>query len=175
MFHTHGAHLLHVQEHLHHAEYRSQESQHRSSTRDGGQGTEVLLQVVNLQLADVLDGNADVLQVFADAADALVQHAGHGGIGRLAEVSSAVKTALPDVIPDFVHEIRADLFGLGDGHGAFKKQVDGGYTHQREQDHDGPAANAAGPLQNQFQDAHIHLLDGLTRFFRNLPSGGYIE
>ena len=93
----------------------------------------------------------------------------------MAEVPRTVKTPLSDVIPDLVHEIRADLFGLGDGHGALKKQVDGGQAHQRQQDHDGPAAYAAGPLQNQFQDAHIHLLDGLTRFFRNLPSGGYIE
>ena len=125
---------------------------HRRSARHRGQRAQVLFQPVNLQLPHILNRNADVLERFANSADALVKHAAKWGVAVRAKVSCAGQVALRNIVLQAVHEIGADLVRLLDGQKALEKHIHPNQAHERERQHDVPSA-----LHQKLEDIHIHL------------------
>ena len=142
----------HVHERADHAEHRAEETDHRSAAGDSGQERQTVFELGNLQIGDVLDGGLHVAHGPPDAPDALLYHAGDGGIGLAAQAHGDGNLAVGNVIADAVHEIHVEDRSAADG----QKTLDEDENRHAAQHQQGPHQPTA--LDEQGPQPHAGLL-----------------
>ena len=123
-------------EDLDHAKNRSEESEHRGDTGDGTQYVHVVLHLVDFELGHVFDGSFDLLHRFPEAHQALLDHAGHRGVGVFTERLGGIDVAIVHVVADLIHEVHVDLGILLDGEIPFEEDIQGSDRQDRDGDQD---------------------------------------
>ena len=141
-----------VVECLDHADYRSEEAEHRGAGCCGGQPGKAFAEGGDFKVSSVLDGHEDIVHRAAYAADAFGDEAAGRGVGALAQTHGVVKLPFVDIVADAVHEGAVGAVGAAYGQKPFNEYVDGYDAEERERNHDETAFEAEFPKRKTLLD-----------------------
>ena len=113
-----------LEESLHHTSNGTQETDHGRTGGCGSEPVEAFLQLGNLHVAHVLDGDKHIVHWATYAAHAFLNHSGIWGVGVLAQLSGLVHFTAVDEVLDFLHESGILLRGAVHGEQSLKEDVE---------------------------------------------------
>ena len=140
-----GARSGHIHKSLHHADHRTEKTDHRGAAGDGRQDRQVGFELRHFEVRHVLDGRLHVTHRTTDPADTLFDHTGDRRIGLAAKIDRSSDLAVQNIISDAVHEIHIELRRLTDRHEALHEDKDRESSQNQQNPHQPSAAHKQLP------------------------------